>query len=128
LGQECWLNNPFSPFVKVELFAERDGLKLRLRNDFQKPVELTEVVLSVEGEANPLQLLEEPVDLPPADRHYLDLTDHLQDSFKGRSTREEKVIRIRLALKPTPLDQPEECSFRIAFENQRFTVARLESR
>jgi hypothetical protein len=127
-GQECWLNNPFSPFVKVELLAEGERLKLKLRNDFPNLVTVTEVRISVEGEAAPRQLLEKPVELPPADRYYLDLTGDMLGSFVDQKARQEREIRIRLRLKPAPPDQPDECKFQIAFEKQRFEVVHHESR
>ena len=123
LAQSCWLNNPFSPFVKVELFAERDELKLRLRNDFQKPVKLTEISLSLEGEPAVWQLLDGPVDLPPADRHYLDLGRDFRSYFENQAKWQQKIIKVRLSLEPTPPGQPEKCSFRITFENHRYTVS-----
>lgn len=120
LGQECWLNNPFYPFVKSELLLEREGVKLKLRNDFHQAVALTEVLLTVEGSDSSVLLPVELVSLPPADRHYLDITHQLHGCFQGKSGRQEKTIRIRLGLSPTPPDQPQECAYRIALENKRF--------
>jgi hypothetical protein len=119
-GQECWLNDPFAPFVKVELRLEPGELVLKLRNDFQKPVRLTQITLLVEGTESPILLLQQPVDLPPADRHYSEIGGPLKNCFDEAVERQEKVIRFRLSLEPEPPGQPKECSYRVALENQRF--------
>ena len=120
-GQECWLNNPFASFVKLELSLEREGLLLKLRNDFQKQVKLIGITLLVEGSKPHVHLLQEPVDLPPADRHYLELGSTLIKCFDEETGRQEKVVRFQLILKPEPTGQPKECGFKVVVERQRFT-------
>ena len=120
-GQACWLNDPFAPFVKLELSVERDGMLLKLRNDFQKLVRLKRVTMLVEGTESPISLLREPVDLPPADRHYLKLGNTLIEYFDKEVQEQEKVVRFRLSLEPEPIGQPEECGYRVTLERRRFT-------
>jgi len=120
-GQECWLNNPFASFVKLELSLERERLLLKLRNDSQKQVKLIGITLLVEGSESPVHLLQEPVDLPPADRHYLELGSTLIRFFDEKTGRQEKVVRFQLILNPEPADQPKECGFKVMVEGQQFT-------
>jgi len=120
-GQECWLNNPFASFVKLELSLERGGPQLKLCNDSRKQVRLIGIILLVEGSESPVHLLPEPVDLPPADRHYLELGSTLIKFFDEETGRQEKVVRFQLVLRPEPTGQPKECGFKVMVERKQFT-------
>lgn len=120
-GQECWLNDPFAPFVKLEVSIDSGMPLLKVRNDFQKPVRVARILMMVEGEESPISLLSEPVDLPPADRHYLNFGRTLMDSIGKSAAKQEKRIRFRLSLEPEPPRQPKEFDYRVTFENQQIT-------
>jgi hypothetical protein len=104
------LNDPVRPYVKLSAVIESGRLVLELQNGYHKTVTVEDLTLVSAGRK--LELLEEPAELAPADRHFVELGHR---ELKLLKRQQGTPAQLRLKVNPQLERQPLLFDFWVSF-------------